>query len=230
MPRLVDEEFGPSLPEVVAERTGTPVRTVRIVLIGVLVAVLVLVLVVRAVQRDAARGGTAVVRDVAEPFNLIYDSDRLERVDPRPGEALRLRSPRGAEVPMLYTVTERELPPYRGDAAGFLPLHAAGLIEAQRAADPDFVLRGEGKARINLNPGYQIQFQTRVGGETAYGKRFLLYVDPDGTEETLNRPRTIADVLLLNGRSAAVPNVGAVGGNGPLKNPLRSFRFGTERP
>jgi hypothetical protein len=230
VPRLVQEEFGPSLPEVVAERTGTPVRTTRRVLIGALVVLVILVLVVRAVQRDAARGEPAIVRDVAQPFNLIYDSDRLERVDPGPGEALRLQSPRGADPPLLYTVTERDLPAYSGDAAGFLPLHATRLIEAQRAADPDFVLRGEGKARINQNPGYQIQFQTKVDGDTAYGKRFLLYVDPDETEETINRPRTIADVLLLNGRSAAVPNVAAVGGNGPLKNPLRSFRFGTERP
>ena len=230
MPRLVQEEFGPSLPDLVAERTGLSARSARIVLVVALVAIVAVVLAVRAIQRDAARGEPVVVEDVAQPFNLIYDADRLERVTPRAGEALRLQSPRDAEIPLLYTVAERRLPPYRGDAAGFLPAHATGLIEAQRAADPDFVLRGEGKARINESPGYQIQYQTKIDGDTAYGKRYLLYLDPDETEETVNRPRTIADVHLLHGRSPAVPNVGAVGGNGPLKNPLRSFRFGTERP
>ena len=31
-------------------------------------------------------------------------------------------------------------------------------------------------------------------------------------------------------RSPAVPNAGAVGDDSALKAPLRSFRFGTERP
>jgi hypothetical protein len=97
-------------------------------------------------------------------------------------------------------------------------------------SDPAFVLRGEARARINDNPGYQIVFQTKRDGTTVYGKRVLLYDDLDDDDATLNRPTVLADIMLLNDRSAAIPNANAVGGNGALKDPYRSFRFGRERP
>lgn len=230
MPSLVRDEFGPTLPDLIASRTGRPTRRVRILLLALIAAVIVVGLGARAIQREAAAGDVVVLDDARVPVNLTYDDSRLERVAPEGDELLRLETPADAKTPMAFTVAERRLPAYEGDAAGFVPLYAERLIAEQRAADPDFVLRGEGKARINDSPGYQIVFQTKVDGETAYGKRFLLYDDPDDTEETINRPRIIADVTLLNGRSKAIPNADAVGGNGPLKTPLRSFRFGTERP
>lgn len=230
MASLVRDEFGPTLPELVASRTGRTPRGVRTILIVVLAAIVVVAVGVRVAQREAARDAVVVLSDAPEPVNFTYDDERLERVTPREGELVRLESAPDAEVPLAFTVSERRLPPYAGDAAGFLPLYAERLIEAQRAADPHFVLRGEGKARVNESPGYQIIFQTQVDGGTAYGKRYLLHVDPDGTETTINRPSIVADITLLNGRSQAIPNAGSVGGNGPLKTPLRSFRFGTERP
>jgi hypothetical protein len=39
-----------------------------------------------------------------------------------------------------------------------------------------------------------------------------------------------ADIDLRAARSPAIPNVDAIGNNGVLKTPLRSFRFGTARP
>ena len=92
-----------------------------------------------------------------------------------------------------------------------------------RAADPQFILRSEGRARVNSQPGYQIQFQTKQGGRTAYGRRTLLFKDEPGEREG-------ADITMIAVRSPAMPNVDEVGSNGPTKLPYRSFRLGTERP
>jgi hypothetical protein len=91
---------------------------------------------------------------------------------------------------------------------------------------PGFVLRSEGRARINTSPGYQIVYQVQIGGHTGYGRRVLLVPDP-GTEP---HPRVAADLDLRSTRSPAIPNADAIGNNGVLKTPLRSFRFGTARP
>ena len=39
-----------------------------------------------------------------------------------------------------------------------------------------------------------------------------------------------AGFTVLCARSPTIPDVDAVGSNGPMKQPYRSFRFGTERP
>jgi hypothetical protein len=227
---LVREEFGPSLPELLAGRTGRPARTWRRVLIGGLVLVLLVALGARIVQREAAKKTGVVVTGGLFPFNLAYDEDRLERVDPLDGERLRLSSPEGAEVPMRFVVRERTLDAYTGDAAGYVPLLASTIADDMAREDPEFRLRGEARARINDNPGYQITYQTKIDGRTAYGKRYVLYDDPDDSEATLNKPTVVADVTLVSGRSPAIPRADAVGGNGALKTPLRSFRFGAQRP
>ena len=77
---------------------------------------------------------------------------------------------------------------------------------------------------INKQPGYQIVFQARVGGHTTYGKRVLLVAAPDPP------PREGLDITMLSQRSPATPKADVVAANGPLKTPLRSLRFGTQRP
>ncbi len=230
MSSLVREEFGPTLPELLAARTGRPARTWRRILVGVLAVVLVVGLGVRIAQREAAQKTSVVVLGGSFAFNLAYDDERLERVDPGAGERLVLGSPGDAEVLLRFTVAQRGLPSYTGDAAGYVPLLGSLVADEMAKVDPEFKLRGEARARINDNPGYQITFQTKVDGRTVYGKRFFLYDDPDDSEATLNRPTVVADITLLNARSPAIPRADAVGGNGPLKTALRSFRFGSERP
>ncbi len=156
-------------------------------------------------------------------FNLLNDEQRLTRVAPRTGESLRLQTPASDPDPESFTVKPVVLPAYEGDTSGVLPVYATGLIEAMRAADPQFVLRSEGRARVNSQPGYQIQFQTRRGGRTTYGRRALLFIEEPGV-------RKGADITMLAVRSPAMPNVEAVGSNGPTKLPYRSFRLGTARP
>jgi hypothetical protein len=156
-------------------------------------------------------------------FNLIWRGG-LERADPSPGELLRLENPPGAPYVQRFVVRSLHLPPYRGDVFGILPLHVGTITMNEIQKDyPGAVERSEGKARINELPGYQIVFQTKIGGRVAYGRRVLLLPDEPGVRDG-------AQIEMLVTRSPAVPRADAVGANGPLKTPLRSFRFGTERP
>ena len=171
--------------------------------------------------RDDGRTPLVVQGPVA--FNLLYDDAKLERAAPQGGDSLLLRTPASDPDPESFTVRPVRLPAYTGDASGVLPGFASGLIEEMRAADPEFVLRSEGRARVNRQPGYQIQFQTKQGGRTAYGRRALLFKEEPGVRDG-------ADITMLAVRSPSMPNVDAVGSNGPTKLPYRSFRLGTERP
>ncbi len=231
MSSLVQPEFGPSLPQV-AGRRWPRVRLALIVL-GVLVAVWVLA----RVLEDPDSGRTVVV--VREPvaFNLLRDN-RLQQIAPQGREALRLRTTpsvsRGTKGVQRFTVTPLTLPAFVGDDPNAaLAVHASRSVAELRRALPCFVLRGEGRTRVNLYPGYVITYEARrtgpcggprEAGNLLYGKRFFLYRD-------VPRP---TEAVQLDLQAPFVPvYVGfpeAVGANGPLKLPLRSFNFGTERP
>jgi hypothetical protein len=216
---VVREEFGPTLPELVGERLHVPVRTVwrALAALGVVVA---LVLVWLAFVRDTPGQAGVVVRQPVA-FNLIH-TDALQRVAPRSGEVLRLRSRAGP--PQSLAVRPLRLAPYKGDVSAALTLLSARLIRQMSATYPGFLWRGDGRVNINKQPGYQIVFQARVGGHTTYGKRVLLVVAPDPP------PRAGLDITMLAERSPAVPKADAVAANGALKTPFRSLRFGTDRP
>ena len=222
---LLRPEFGPGLPELLAPKVRWPVRRIRVVLLvafGLLVAVQGL--------RVALSGGSGLVNDalVRGPvaFTLGYRAE-LERVAPRADEALRLQSKPGGRTQETFTVSPLRLPAYRGDVAGVLPILAAREVRRLRAAYPDgFRHRGDGRARINELPGHQILFQARIGGRLHYGKRYLLVpvLEPPA------QPREGAVLTILSRYSKATPSVDAIGAFGLTKGPLRSFRFGTERP
>jgi len=216
----VRPEYGPSLPELAGPRWCALPRAPRLALAaaGALVLLAILVGIVRGEGDDR----TAIVVDKPIAFNLVH-TQGLAKVAPHPGELLRLESDTSRSDRQSYTVEPLTLPPYRGDvSAGFL-IATARMAEQMAAADPNFVYRGEGRARINDLPGHQILFVTRRGATTVYGRRVLLVPDEPGAREGVQ-------ITVLADRSAAVPNIDAVGNNGLLKTPLRSFRFGTERP
>jgi hypothetical protein len=217
---VVREEFGPTLPELLAPRMRRLPRAARVALVALAVAVTAAL--VWLVMRPTPGQAAIVVRKPIA-FNLIT-TQGVQRVAPRSGELLRLRAAVGA--PQTFTVRPLAIPPYRGDVTAELTFMASGLIDDMQAHVPGFVLRSEGRARINTSPGYQIVYQVQIGGHTGYGRRVLLVPDP-GVEA---HPRIAADIDLRSARSPAIPNADAVGANGLLKTPLRSFRFGTDRP
>jgi hypothetical protein len=216
---VVRPEFGPTLPELLGPRWRALPRPARIALaIG---AFVVVAGVVVALVRGGEKRHEVVVRGPLA-FNLVHP-DSIVRVDPRPGELLRLERRPGTGPAQSYVVKQVRIPAYRGDINGFLPLYTSGLLEAEQRRDPGFGLREEGRVRINDLPGYGYVFQTRVGGRTTYGRRLLLFPDEPGVRDG-------ADVLLLAERSPSVPRADSVGNSGALKTALRSLRFGTERP
>lgn len=216
----VKPEFRPTLPDLVGPRWRRLSRTARIVVVGVLAAFAGAIL--GAIVVGGHEDDPLVVRGPVA-FNLIYDRRQLERTTPAPGDALLLRTKAGDPDPESFAVRPITIPAYRGDASGALPIVAARLIDEMRAADSSFVLRSEGRARINRQPGYQIQWQAERGGRTTYGRRTLLFPDEPGAREG-------ADITILGARSGRLAKVDDVGSNGPTKLPYRSFRLGTERP
>jgi hypothetical protein len=216
----VRPEFGPTLRELLTPRWRTLARWQQRVLqvAGAAIVVLALAMVIRG----SDDGTTQIVVRKPLAFNLIHTAG-LERVTAHSGEILRLESDRGRPDDQSFTISPLRLPPYRGDvSAGFL-IASARIVKELGAGDPGFVYRGEGRARINQLPGYQVLFATKRDGKTVLGRRVLLVPDEPGARDGV-------DILLLTNLSKAVPNVDAVGNNGLLKTPLRSFRFGTERP
>ena len=216
----VRPEFRPTLPELLGPRMRRLGR-VGTVVVGLLALVLAVLLI--ALGRSGGDATTVLVVRGPVTFNLKYDPARLERAAPQAGDTLLLRTAASDPDPERFSVRPIALPPYTGDPAGVEPIVASGLITQMRRADPGFVLRSEGRTRINQQPGYQIQFQTRVGGRLAFGRRTMLFADEPGVRQG-------ADISLVSVRSPTIPNVDAVGSNGPLKQPYRSFRLGAERP
>jgi hypothetical protein len=215
---VVREEFGPTLPELLGARLRVPVRTVWRWLAGVAV---VAIAVLGWLMLRPTPGQTGIVVRSPVAFNLVY-TDAVRRAAPRAGEVLRLQSRSGP--PQSLAVRPLRLPPYKGDVSATLTLLSARIIDEMRQHYEGFIWRSDGRVNINKQPGYQIVFQAVVNGRTTYGKRVLLVAGPDPP------PRAGVDMTILAARSAAVPKADAVGGNGALKTPYRSFRFGTQRP
>jgi hypothetical protein len=215
---VVREEFGPTLPELVAARLAVPTRKVWLAFAAVAVVV-VAIAAYLALRPTPGQSGAVVREPIA--FNLVYP-DSLRRLAPHQGELLRLRSRSGA--PKWFTVRPLRLAPYKGDVNAAMTILSSTLIPQMRSQYEDFVWRGDGRVNINKQPGYQIIFQARVGGRLTYGRRVLLVAKPDPP------PREGVDITILAARSPSVPNIDSVGATGALKTAYRSFRFGTDRP
>jgi hypothetical protein len=219
---VVRPEFGPTLPELLAPRVRALPRIGQVAL-AVLAAVVVVGLVLVVVRKEEDTRAHAVVREPIA-YNLVYPA-ALVRVKPHGRETLRLETPAGAKDPQSFAVTPYKLPPYHGDSTGILTLQSAIMIEQMRKTIPGFIWRGDGRVNYNRQPGYEILFQSKIGGRTTYGRRTILVPGGD------TPPKEGVDITMLAARSAAIPRVDAVGSaSGALKTAIRSFRFGTQRP
>jgi hypothetical protein len=219
---VVRPEFGPTLPELIGPRVRALPRAVQVGLAAL--AALVVVAAAAVLLRDNRDTRPHAVVRAPVAFNLLYPKP-LERVRPRGRETLRLQTPAGFATPQSFAVTPMRLPPYRGDSSAVLLGMSARLIQQMTRTIPGFVWRADGRVNYNRQPGYEIQFQAKIGGKTTYGRRTLLVPGGD------TPPRVGVDIMMLATRSPAVPNVNAVASKaGALKTAIRSFRFGTGRP
>jgi hypothetical protein len=214
---VVRPEFGPTLPELLGPRIRALPRPARLALAAVAALVVLAILYALFKPEGATKRKNAVIVRTPVAFNFVYRQP-FAKEQPQQGELARVGSKAQA-----FSVRALNLPPYKGDAAGFLPLYAAQQ-EAQMAKDlPGFVWRADGRANINKQQGFEIVFQfRRSDGTLTYGRRIFLL--PDVTA------RQGVDIWATAPRSPSIVRADDVGHNGGLKTALRSFRFGTERP
>lgn len=217
---VVQESYGPTLPELLGPRLRRLPRAAQLAL-AALAALVVVVLVVVTAERGA--GGKTVVVRAPVAFNLTYGGG-LHEVAAHPGEAVRLegRTGNGVFVQSLV-VRPLHLPAYRGDVNGFLPLYATGYVTRIAPRFPAFAPTNEGRARVNDAIGYEVQFLTKVGNRSAFGRHLLLVPDQPGARDG-------AVIEMLATYRSGVAATDQVGAFGALKQAMRSFRFGTDRP
>lgn len=211
---VVRPELGPTLPEILGPRLRALPAIVRGVVYGIAALLLVVLLWALLVRPGDDVRGVVVREPVA--YNYVY------RAPMRRTASIAGVTSGVSGSGQSFTVRTLRLPAYRGDSSGTLPVFAERQLDAMAKRYPGFLLRYEGRANVNGAPGYELVFQYRDRGQTAYGRRVLLLPDPTA--------RDGVDITMLSGRTVAVPRADAVGRNGALKTSLRSFRFGTERP
>lgn len=211
---VVKPEYGPTLPAIVG---GLP-RALRISVVA-LAALLITAAALLALRSRAAETHT-VVRDPVT-FNLAY-GPLLQRVS-QPETLLALRRERSGLFLDSYVVRELVLAPYRGAAGGELPIYAVSYLERLRRRYGPLELALEGRTRINNAIGYQLVLRAKRGPRTLYVRHLLLVPEaPEGA-------RRGVIVELESTPAAGTPNAIGTGNAGPLKQAMRSFRFGTSR-
>ena len=217
MGRLVLDRHRPTMPELLA-------RVPRRLVVGL--AVLAGLRMVALVAARLAHGepAKAFVHRAEPPFNFIY-GDRLEPAEEkRSGEIVALEERRGELFIQSFAVRGFSLPAHRpGTVGGIMPIVGDTQIDALARRFDEFELVSEGKARINEVPGYELIFRARLGERRLYGRVVLL-------PEPIPGSRRAVALELLGTPVSGAANARDVGNNGVLKLPLRSFRFGVERP
>ena len=188
-------------------------RIAAIVLLVVVVLVAIFVL-----TRDATdTSGTRIVQRGVVPFNVRYP-DSMQKVAPAPGELLHLKR-EGADE---FIVEPLQLPAYKGEVGGALPVLATREMDALRKRFPQLEPVEEGKTRINRIAGYTMVFRASRKPRV-YGRLVLLPQPVPGARDGVK-------LLLLATPDGGADKARDVAQRGELKIPYRSFRFGTEAP
>ncbi len=126
----------------------------------------------------------------------------------------------GGAVPFSFSDPLR-IPPYTGLLSGELPLYATSYIRGLSRRYTGFVLRGEGKTRVNNIPGYNIYYTVRMQGRRLFGRDILLIPERPGAREGV-------DIVLLTSptKSSSLASPLEVALSGILLRPLRTFSLG----
>ena len=215
-PGVVLPEYGPTAPALARRHLGP--RGGRRLAVATLLVVGAVVALVAAGSGD----GLDTLEHRSRPvFTLLHPPDQVRRVPPRAGELVRLEAARG---PLRTAVTVRRLslPAYDGSVSGLLPILAERHAAALARELPGFELRGEGKARVNDAPGYQLRYRAGPPERRTIG--FDIFVVPeDGDRE---------GVLLRHRQTNPARRLGEPGRElaKAARKAFRSFRFGLDRP
>jgi len=207
-------EYGPTLGRLLAPRWRASSRWLRGTVIGagVVLAAAVLGLVLTLEPAHYSQGGRV-------PFSFSYRG--LYRVAPDRGGYVKLTS-RYADGSLKYSyaVAPLLLPRYSGAITGELPRYAASYVARLSAREVNFVLRGEGKTRVNTVPGYQVLYTAGVEGREVLGRDVLLLPPRSGVREGV-----VIEMLTSATATAQVKVPSEVASTGILLRPLKTFSF-----
>jgi hypothetical protein len=208
-------QYGPTLGQLLSPRWRAASPLVRRAVIAAGVGLLVALILVALTLENASYSHGGKV-----PFGFSYRS--LYRVAADPGEYVKVRrnGPDG-RLKDSFAVAPLRLPPYSGSASGELPLYASGYIQGLSRLYPQFMLRGEGKTKVDTIPAYAISFSTVLEGRTVWGRDLLVLPERAGAREGVA-------LMLLTSPTAnsQVDSPTEVGSAGVLLKPLRTFSFG----
>jgi hypothetical protein len=208
-------EYGPTLGRLLSPRWrgASPLARGTVMAVGLALLALLVGAVLTLENASFSHGGRL-------PFSFAYRS--LYRVAPDPGGYVKIQRRRAnGALEDSYAVEPLILPPYSGEASGALPVYAYGYIRGLRRRDQGFVLRGEGKTRVNAVPAYQVVYTATVEGRTMYGRDVLLLPERRGAREGV-------DIVMLTSPTAnsQVDSPLEVASTGVLLRPLKTFTFG----
>jgi hypothetical protein len=207
-------EYGPTLGKLLAPRWHAASRLVQAIVIAAGAGLLALAVAAALTLENAhySHGGPA-------PFSFSYRG--LYRTAPGPGEYVRVRRPVHGPLKDSFAVGPLRLPAYTGGLSGELPVYAASYIDGLRRRYIGFVLRDEGKTRVNTVPGYDLAYTAEIAGRTVYGRDILLLPARTGA-------RAGVHIVMLStpGADSQVTSPLLVGTAGVLERPLETFTFG----
>ena len=208
----IKREYGPTLGQLLSPRWRAASRTTRALAPAAAAGLLVLALVLALALENAhySRGGEV-------PFSFSYRG--LYRAQPGAGGYVKVeRLGHDRRLEDSFAVAPLRLQPYSGGLTGELPVFASSRIAALAARYPNFVLRAEGKTRVNAVPAYQVIFTATVGGQTMFGRDvFLLAQRP--------HVRKGVEITMLTTPTAnrQVSSPLEVASEGVLLRPLKTF-------
>jgi hypothetical protein len=208
-------EYGPTLGRLLSPRwhAATPLARRAAIALGIGLLALIVAAVLTLLNATYSHGGRL-------PFSFAYRS--LYRVAPDPGGYVKVqRHSKDGTLEDSYAVEPLRLPSYTGEPSGALPLYATAYIHALGRRYAGFMLRGEGKTRVNTVPAYQVLYTAVIEGRTMYGRDVLLLPERRGAREGV-------DIVMLTSPSAnsQVDSPAEVASTGVLLRPLKTFTFG----
>jgi hypothetical protein len=209
------EEYGPTLGQLLAPRWRAASPWMRRVAIAAAVALLVAIAagVLTLLSASYSHGGRV-------PFSFSYRG--LYRTAPDAGGYVKVARRRAdGTIKDSFAVDPLQLPPYSGGLSGELPLYAAAYITTLSHRYQGFVLRGEGKTKVNNAPAYHVFYTATVEGRSMYGRDVFIVPERPGAREGV-------DIVMLTGvpRTSKLSSPIEVANKGILSGPLKSFSVG----
>jgi hypothetical protein len=208
-------EYGPTLGQLLAPRWRAASRPVHWTAGGAGIALIALLAAAALTLQSTtySHGGSV-------PFSFSYRG--LYRVAPDRGGYVKVQSHSSdGALKYSYSVDPLKLPPYSGELTGELPVYAAGYISLLRERFADFVLQGEGMAKVNGVYGYAVFYTAVVGGREMWGRDVLLLPERPGVREGV-----AIEMLTPAVATSTVSAPIEIGNAGALAGPLKSFTFG----